>query len=52
MAGDQWTETKPGAAGWHWFRGQTHEADSFIVQVEEAGQFQWPACYLFPMEPQ
>jgi hypothetical protein len=52
MAGDQWTKTKPGTAGWHWFRGQAHEADSFIVQVDEAGQFQWPACYLFSMEPQ
>ena len=42
MAGYQWTKTKPSAAGWYWFRGQAHEADSFIVQVDEAGQFQWP----------
>jgi len=52
MAGDQWTRTKPGTVGWHWFRGQAYEADSFIVQVDEAGQFQLPACYLFSMEPQ
>ena len=29
-------------AGWYWFRGQAHEADPFIVQVDEVGQFQWP----------
>ncbi len=28
--------------GWYWFRGKAHEADAFIVLVDEAGQFQWP----------
>jgi len=42
MAGYQWTKTKPSAAGWYWFRGPAHEADPFIVQVDEVGQFQWP----------
>ncbi len=37
-----WTETKPTGPGWYWFRGQAHEADPFIVQVDEAGLFQWP----------
>jgi hypothetical protein len=38
----QWTTEKPTTAGWYWFRGLAHEADPFIVQVDEAGQFQWP----------
>lgn len=38
----KWTEQKPTVTGWYWFRGQAHEADPFIVQVDEAGQFQWP----------
>lgn len=42
MAGYCWTDTKPTAAGWYWFRGQAHEADPFIVQVDDTGQFQWP----------
>jgi len=29
-------------AGWYWFRGEAHEDDPFIVQIDEAGQFQWP----------
>jgi hypothetical protein len=42
MAGYHWTKTKPSSAGWYWFRGLAHEADFFIVQVDEVGQFQWP----------
>jgi hypothetical protein len=42
MAGYQWSKTKPSAAGWYWFRGSAHEADPFIVEVDEVGQFQWP----------
>jgi hypothetical protein len=42
MAGYQWTLEKPGVAGWYWFRGLAHEADPFIVEVDQAGQFQWP----------
>lgn len=42
MAGYHWTKTKPSSAGWYWFPGLAHEADSFIVQVDEVGQFQWP----------
>jgi hypothetical protein len=38
----RWTTQKPTAAGWYWFRGESHEADPFIVLVDEAGQFQWP----------
>lgn len=42
MAEHQWTTEKPITAGWYWFRGPAHEADPFIVQVDEVGQFQWP----------
>ena len=42
MAGYQWTLEKPGVAGWYWFRGLAHEAEPFIVEVDQAGQFQWP----------
>jgi len=42
MAEYQWTKEKPTSAGWYWFRGPAHEADPFIVQVDEVGQFQWP----------
>jgi hypothetical protein len=42
MADYQWTERKPTEAGWYWFRGQAHEADPFVVQIDGAGQFQWP----------
>ena len=42
MAEYRWTKTKPITAGWYWFRGLAHEADPFIVQVDEVGQFQWP----------
>ena len=42
MSALTWTEQKPTAAGWYWFRGQAHEADPFIVEVDHSGQFQWP----------
>lgn len=43
MAGYQWSRSKPDRAGWYWFRGEAHEDDDpFIVQIDEAGQFQWP----------
>jgi hypothetical protein len=38
----RWVTDKPKQTGWYWFRGQAHEADPFIVLVDEAGQFQWP----------
>jgi hypothetical protein len=38
----QWDKAKPTKPGWYWYRGELHEADPFIVQVDEAGQFQWP----------
>ena len=38
----RWTDCKPLMSGWYWFRGEAHEADPFIVLVDEAGQFQWP----------
>ena len=28
MAGYQWTKTKPGTAGWYWFRGPAHECQT------------------------
>jgi len=42
MVDYRWTKGKPTEAGWYWFRGLAHEADPFIVQVDEVGQFQWP----------
>ena len=38
----QWSKNQPAVPGWYWFRGEAHEADPFIVQVDEARQFQWP----------
>ena len=38
----RWSTNAPIRPGWYWFRGQAHEADSFIVLVDAAGQFQWP----------
>ena len=38
----KWTKQKPTHAGWYWYRGQTHEEEPLIVQVDHAGQFQWP----------
>jgi hypothetical protein len=37
-----WTAEKPLKAGWYWYRGEAAEADPLIVQVDEAGYFQWP----------
>ena len=42
MADYRWTKETPIVAGWYWFRGSAHEADAFIVQIDEVGQFQWP----------
>jgi hypothetical protein len=42
MAPYHWSTSKPAKAGWYWFRGEAHEDDPFIVQVDEVGQFQWP----------
>lgn len=42
MSEYRWTHEKPTGAGWYWFRGEAHEADPFIVQVDAAGHFQWP----------
>jgi hypothetical protein len=42
MTGLKWTKQKPGHAGWYWYRGQSHEDEPLIVQVDQVGQFQWP----------
>ena len=42
MSTYRWSTSKPATAGWYWFRGEAHEDDPFIVQIDEAGQFQWP----------
>lgn len=42
MATYRWSTETPNRAGWYWFRGETREAEPFIVLVDEAGQFQWP----------
>jgi hypothetical protein len=42
MARLTWTKAQPTEAGWYWYRGEAHEADPFIVLVDELGQFQWP----------
>ena len=38
----RWSHDKPTKPGWYWFRGLAHEADPFIVLVDQAGEFQWP----------
>ncbi len=38
----QWSKNKPAGPGWYWFRGQAHESEPFIVEIDVAGQFQWP----------
>ncbi|BFU91398.1 MAG: hypothetical protein NTAFB01_25850 [Nitrospira sp.] len=38
----RWSHNKPTRPGWYWFRGLAHEADQFIVLVDQAGEFQWP----------
>ena len=38
----RWTTQKPTQAGWYWYRGRSHEEEPLIVQVDHAGQFQWP----------
>jgi hypothetical protein len=42
MSEYRWTTASPSRPGWYWFRGEAHEADPFIVEVDHAGQFQWP----------
>ena len=42
MSTYRWSKDAPTRSGWYWFRGHAHEADPFIVLVDEAGQFQWP----------
>jgi hypothetical protein len=42
MAIYRWSMEAPNRSGWYWFRGETREAEPFIVLVDEAGQFQWP----------
>ncbi len=42
MAGLQWTEEKPAAAGWYWYRGGAGDMEPFIVEVDASGCFQWP----------
>ncbi len=38
----KWSREKPISAGWYWYRGEVGEADPLIVQIDEAGMFQWP----------
>jgi hypothetical protein len=38
----RWSHNKPTRPGWYWFRGPAHEADAFIVLVDQTGEFQWP----------
>lgn len=38
----RWTDAKPTQAGWYWYRGCGEETDLLIVQIDEAGYFQWP----------
>ncbi|HSF58039.1 MAG TPA: hypothetical protein VLD83_08210 [Candidatus Binatia bacterium] len=38
----RWSHNKPTGRGWYWFRGLAHEADPFIVLVDQTGEFQWP----------
>jgi hypothetical protein len=42
MSTYRWSHNKPTRPGWYWFRGPAHEADPFIVLVDQAGEFQWP----------
>lgn len=42
MSPYRWSHTTPTRPGWYWFRGLAHEADPFIVLVDQAGEFQWP----------
>lgn len=42
MTGLKWTKDSPALAGWYWYRGQNHEEEPLIVQVDQVGQFQWP----------
>lgn len=42
MAVHKWSENRPTQPGWYWYRGLTGEDDPMIVQVDEAGYFQWP----------
>ena len=42
MSPYRWSTNKPARPGWYWFRGLAHEADPFIVLIDQAGEFQWP----------
>ncbi len=37
-----WTNTKPKASGWYWWRGLERDTEPLIVYVDEVGYFQWP----------
>ena len=37
-----WSAEKPSQAGWYWRRGTYRDPSPIIVEVDEAGYFQWP----------
>src|SRR5512146_2490380 len=37
-----WSAEKPSQAGWYWRRGTYRDPSPIIVEVDEAGDFQWP----------
>jgi hypothetical protein len=38
----RWASEKPAGPGWYWHRGTYRDPDPIIVEVDEAGYFQWP----------
>lgn len=37
-----WSPEKPSRAGWYWRRGTYRDPSPIIVEVDQAGYFQWP----------
>jgi hypothetical protein len=37
-----WSAEKPSQAGWYWRRGSYRDPSPIIVEIDEAGYFQWP----------
>ena len=37
-----WSDEKPATPGWYWHRGTYRAPFPIIVEVDEAGYFQWP----------
>ncbi|WP_447978760.1 hypothetical protein [Candidatus Nitrospira bockiana] len=38
----QWSTDKPATPGWYWHRGTYHDPCPIVVEVDQAGYFQWP----------